>query len=61
LEPHNLLLGHAVVHLVQALRYKPEGCGLDFQWCHWNFSGRAMALGLTQSQTEMNTMNISWG
>jgi hypothetical protein len=27
-----------VVQLVEALRYKPEGRGLVFQWCHWNFS-----------------------
>jgi hypothetical protein len=20
-----------------ALRYKPEGCGFDSRWCHWNF------------------------
>jgi hypothetical protein len=38
MEPHSSLLGHAVVHLVQALRYKLEGCGFDSQWCHWNFS-----------------------
>jgi len=30
--------GHAVVQLVEALCYKPEGHGFDFQWCHWNFS-----------------------
>ena len=30
--------GHAVVELVEALRYKPEGCGFDSRWCHWNFS-----------------------
>jgi len=24
--------------LVEALRYKSEGCGFDSQWCHWNFS-----------------------
>jgi hypothetical protein len=29
---------------------------------HWhNPSGRTMALGLTQSLTEMSTRNISWG
>jgi hypothetical protein len=27
-----------VAQLVEALRYKPEGCGFDFRWCHWNFS-----------------------
>jgi len=25
-------------HLVEALRYKPEGRGFDSRWCHWNFS-----------------------
>ena len=30
--------GHAVVQLVEALRYKPEGRGYDSRWCHWNFS-----------------------
>jgi hypothetical protein len=29
--------GHAVAQLVKTLRYKPEGCGFDFRWCHWNF------------------------
>jgi hypothetical protein len=24
--------------LVEALRYNPEGRGLDSQWSHWNFS-----------------------
>jgi hypothetical protein len=24
--------------VVEALRYKPEGHGIDFRWCHWNFS-----------------------
>jgi hypothetical protein len=31
--------GHTVVgQLVEALRYKPEGCGFDFRSCHWIFS-----------------------
>jgi hypothetical protein len=30
--------GHTVAQLVEALRYKPEGCELDSLWCHWNFS-----------------------
>ena len=25
---------HAMTQLVEALRYKPEGCGLDSRWCH---------------------------
>jgi hypothetical protein len=31
-------MGYAVAQLVEALRYKPEGCGFDFQWCRWIFS-----------------------
>ena len=29
--------GYAVAHLVETLRYKPEGRGFDYGWCHWNF------------------------
>jgi hypothetical protein len=32
------ILGHAVAQLVEALRYKPEGRGIDSRWCYWNFS-----------------------
>ena len=35
---YNIIWGYAVAHLVEALRYKPEGHGFDSQWCHWNFS-----------------------
>jgi hypothetical protein len=28
---------HAVAHLVEALRYKPEGRGFDSRWCNWIF------------------------
>jgi len=31
-------MGHAVAQLVEVLRYKSEGRGFDFRWCHWNFS-----------------------
>jgi hypothetical protein len=31
-------LGPAVVQLVETLRSKPEGCGFDLRWRHWNFS-----------------------
>jgi hypothetical protein len=31
-------LKHAVVQLVEALRYKIEGRGFDSQQCHWDFS-----------------------
>jgi hypothetical protein len=27
-----------VVQLVEALRRKPEGRGLDRRWYHWNYS-----------------------
>ena len=27
-----------IYKLVEKLRYKPEGSGLDSRWCHWNFS-----------------------
>ena len=30
-------LGHAVAQLVEALRYKSEGCGFDSRWCQWIF------------------------
>ena len=38
--------GQAVAHLVEALRYKPEGCGLDSWWGHWD-----MVLRSTQSSS----------
>jgi hypothetical protein len=34
----NYFLGHAVAQLVEALRYKPEGRGIDSRWCQWHFS-----------------------
>ena len=30
--------GHVVASLVEAMRYKPEGRGFDSQLCNWNFS-----------------------
>jgi hypothetical protein len=24
--------------VVEALRYRPEGRGIESRWCHWNFS-----------------------
>jgi len=46
-----------VVHLVEALCYKPGGHRFDSRW---RPSDRTMALGLTQPLTEMRTRNISW-
>ena len=34
---HFRVLGRAVAQLVEALRYKPEGRGIDSRWCRWNF------------------------
>jgi hypothetical protein len=31
-------MGHTAAQLVDALRYKPEGHGIDYRWCHYNFS-----------------------
>jgi hypothetical protein len=28
---------YLLAELVEALRYKPEGRGVDSRWCHWNF------------------------
>ena len=52
--------GHAVKQLVEALRYKLEGCGFDSCWCHLNFS-LTVDLGSTHPLIEMITKNISWG
>ena len=48
------------VGTVDALHYKPEGCGSDSRWCHRNFfftniifSGCPLALGLTQPQLNL--------
>ena len=56
--------GYAVVQLVQATSWEvagsiPDGVTAIFHWL--NPSGPIMDLGLTQSLTEMSTMNISWG
>jgi hypothetical protein len=50
----NLIPGHEVALLLEALHYKPEGHG-------HNPSGITMALGLTQPLTEMSTRNIFCG
>jgi len=60
---YNALL---VAQLVKALCYKPVGRGSIPDGVIGIFhlpnpSGRTIALGLTQSLTEMGTRNISWG
>ena len=58
---------HAVARLVEALRYKPTGHGLDSPMVSLEFfidiiiRVRTMTLGLTQALTEMSNRNISWG
>jgi hypothetical protein len=32
------MLGARDGAVVEALRYKPKGRGIDSRWCHWNFS-----------------------
>ena len=55
------------ITVVKVLCYKSEGRWFDPGWCQWNFSltknpsDRTMALGSTQSLTEMSTRSISWG
>jgi hypothetical protein len=35
---HYLSKGARGDAVVKALRYKPEGRGVDSRWCHWDFS-----------------------
>jgi hypothetical protein len=35
--PAFMTIRHTVAQLVEALRYKLEGCGFEYRWCHWNF------------------------
>jgi hypothetical protein len=55
-------VGHEVSRLVEALRFKPEGCRFDgvVGICH-NPSGPTVALGSNQPLTNKSTRNISWG
>ena len=57
---------HAVVPLVEALRYRPEGRRFIpdnvIRIFHWHKpSGHIIAMGSTPVPTEMSTRNISWG
>ena len=33
-DTYNAVWSYAVLHLVEALHYKPEGHGFDCRWCH---------------------------
>jgi len=51
-EHKNIKMGHMVMQLVEAPRYRLEGHRFDFQWCHRNISltlswQLLMALGST--------------
>jgi hypothetical protein len=56
-------IGHVVMQLVEALRYKPEGRGFNTRWSLEFFIDKILpaALWPTQPLTEMSTRNISWG
>ena len=34
---HIVFVGHAVIKLIEARRYKLEGHRFDSRWCHWNY------------------------
>jgi len=51
------------VQVVEALRYKLEGHGVNTQRCHWNFSlteSFCPRYGPQVGSTEMSSRNISW-
>jgi hypothetical protein len=53
--------------VVEALRYKPEGCEFDSRRSHWIFfidiilPAAHNSHGVESVLTEMSTRNISWG
>ena len=48
--------------MVEALRYKLEGRGIDSRWGNWIWVYLIdYGPGSTQPLTEMSTRNISWG
>ena len=50
----NRFASNAVAQLVEALRYKPEGHGLDSRRCHCDFSFTESSLWPTHPLTEMS-------
>jgi hypothetical protein len=55
-------MGYAVAQLVEALRYKPGGRGLDSRFFFYLILPAALwPWGSTQPKTEMSTEDISWG
>jgi len=52
---------------VEALLYKPEGCGFDSRWGHWNFSlifffrphyGPGVDLGSNRNEYQENFLGV---
>lgn len=52
-----VLFGYGEALLVKSLRYKPRGRGF---YSRWDYLCLTMALGSTQSLTEMSARVISW-
>jgi hypothetical protein len=47
--------------VIEALRYQPEGRGIDSRLCHLNFLFFDRSLALGSTKPEMSTRNIFWG
>ena len=47
-----------MAQLVEALRYKPQGRGFESKRVTGAFSGRTVALGFTQTLTELSTWGV---
>jgi hypothetical protein len=57
---------YSIEHLVEAVRYKPGGCGFDSRWGFWDFSLMKLfrphwSLELAQPITEMSSRDLHWG
>ena len=54
-----LKTGHVVARLVEALRYKPEGCGFGSRWCNlwhelgWYFACQRVAVLSTYTKSSV--------
>lgn len=61
----SVIVVYAVVHLVEALVYDPEGYCFDSQSRNWNFhqpnnSDRTIVLDSTQPLTKLSASSICW-
>ena len=56
---HLSVCWHSMAQLVEVHCYKPESRGFEFRWGHLlNPSGRIVALGSTQPETELSTRDV---